>query len=209
MSQHSFIVNIVTQKSASLHIAVAMIYKNSVVSFYWCPSHQCAKPGLAAAVTSGWSVLWGTKRYSDVILPQENQDQQKCFLDGLGVLMLHDASCYRKGQQCTCAWMEVGLLGQSAWFSHIVVRTRYDYSLANILQLLIYWYLCFSKIPMAWKEEVVKWGSVPRKSGTNSSCLIFSKIMKPLLNIDLVRRNAKYRVQKLSLKWSCLKWIFF
>lgn len=79
--------------------------------------------------------------------------------------------------------------GTQCLVNHIVVRSRH--SLANILQFLIYWYLCSSKIPIAWKQKVVKWGSVPCKPGTNSSCLIFSKIMKPLLNIDLVRRKAR------------------
>lgn len=96
--------------------------QNSVLNFYWFPPYQHATPGLAAAVTSGWSVLWGAKHalcptketVRGVILPQENQGKQKCFLDDLGALML---SCYRKAQQCTCAWMEVGLLvpGVTLW----------------------------------------------------------------------------------------------
>lgn len=101
-------------------------------------------------------------------------------------------------------------LGHSAWFSHLWSGqgmttpwpTFCNSSFTDIL-------LCSSKIPVAWKEEAVKWSSVPCKPGTNSSWRIFSKIMEPLLNIDLIRRNAKYRLKKLSFKWSCLKWRFF
>lgn len=206
--------NVVILKSASLSIVVAMICRTVFWIFtgFLHTSMQRLVWLLLSPVADLSSgepkhALCPTKEIvRGVILPQENQDQQKCFLDDLGALML---SCHRKAQQCTCAWMEVGLLVPGVWFSHTVVRSRYDHSLANILQFLIYWYLCPFKIPMAWKEEVVKWGSIPCRPGTNSSCLIFSKIMEPLLNTDLVRRNAKYRLQKLYLKWSCLKWIFF
>lgn len=147
MYQHSFTVNIVTLKSASLHIAVAMIYKNSVLSFYWCPSHQCAKPDLAAAVTSGCSVLWGTKMYSTA----RGRDCQVLF-------------CHEKIKANKSAFWMI----QELWYCHatggdtsvhlhewrlrlwdtvpgLATLWSDQYSLVNILQLLINWYLCSSK----------------------------------------------------------------
>lgn len=65
-----------------------------------------------------------------------NQGQQRLFLDEIEALIL---SCHSMGQQCTHAWMAVGVPGHSTYFSHIAIRT--DYSLANILELLSYWEL--------------------------------------------------------------------
>jgi len=71
--------------------------------------------------------------FKSVLLPQDNQGQQKGFWGEMGALIL---SCHSKGQQCSCAQMEVGVPGHSNYFSHIVARPRYDYSLTNILCLL-------------------------------------------------------------------------
>lgn len=107
--------NVVILKSASLSIAVAMICR----AVFWIftgflhTSVQCLVWLLLSPVADPSSgepkhALCPTKEtVRGVILPQENQGQQKCFLDDLGALML---SCHRKAQQCTCAWMEVGLL---------------------------------------------------------------------------------------------------
>lgn len=134
MSQHSFTVNVVTQKSASLHNAVAMIYKNSVLSFHRCPSHLCAKPGLAVAVTRGCSVLWGTKTYSiacgrdcQMLFCHEKIKANKSAFWRVWELWCCHATGRDSSVRVHLHVHEFELLGHSAWFSHIVVRPRYDY----------------------------------------------------------------------------------